>query len=399
MTVRKNEEKIDFSRVIDRRHGNSYKWDVKDNELPMWVADMDFQTAPEIISAMQEKVATGVFGYEEVPSDYFAAVQSWMRQRHHVEAKPDWMIFCTGVVPAISSLVRRLTHAGDNVLIQAPCYNIFYNSIVNSGRHVLSSDLVYDEAELAYHVDYEDLEAKLADPLTNMMLFCNPHNPTGHIWTKDEVAKIASLCCKHHVKLVSDEIHGDITFNKEGYNSVLGLEDQTALHNVIALVSPSKTFNVAALHAATVIVPDANLRAQASRGLNSEELAEPNLLAIPGTIAAYEKGGSWLDQLLAYLKENRQEVSHFLEHNVPSIKWVPGEATYLMWLDVSALTPDGEKFASFLRETTGLYLTAGKVYGNGDKFVRMNVACPQKLLEDGLRRLQRGTIKFMRQSN
>jgi len=388
--------KYDFETLNKKRAGNSAKWDVGENELPMTIADMDFPVAPEIVQALQDKVAMGLFGYEEVPNEYFKAIADWYENEHHVRPQEDWMIFANGVVPSISSAVRRLTTQGDNVLVQAPVYNIFYNSIVNSGRHVLSNDLVYDKQTHEYSIDFADLEKKLSEPLTNMMILCNPHNPVGKIWSVDELTKIAALCKQYNVKLFSDEIHGDITFNEGGYNPVFGLDDKY-LDNVIVAVSPSKTFNVAAFHASTVIIPNANLRAQVSRGLNSEELAEPNLVAIPGSIAAYSEGHNWLVSLKSKLLANRKLVLDFVESNLPDVKWVPGDATYLLWFDVSKITDHSDELTKFIEDDTGLIVTPGTVYrGDGQDFVRMNIASPTEMIQDGLDRLKKGINDFNR---
>ncbi|MBM6939944.1 MalY/PatB family protein [Limosilactobacillus coleohominis] len=385
----------EYPEAVDRRHTNSVKWDVKDGELPMTIADMDFKTSPAIIEAMKDKLTLGAFGYEDIPAEYFNAVADWYEKQHHFRPQTDWMIFTTGVVPAISSAVRRLTSLGDNVLVQAPVYNIFYNSIVNSGRHVVSSDLVYDVEQHSYSIDWEDLESKLADPLTNLMILCNPHNPVGIIWTRDQLIRLATLCRKYHVKIFSDEIHGDFTFNEQGYVPMFSLPEEL-IQDLEVAVSPSKTFNVAALHAATVIVPNANLRAQVSRGLNSEELAEPNLMAIPGTIAAYEKGSEWLTAVLDAIQDNRKVVSDFINDQLADvITVVPGQATYLIWLDVRKLTDDSDALAKFIQEKTGLILSAGNIYGgDGHNFLRMNVACPTKTVLSGLDRLARGIAEW-----
>ena len=385
----------EYPEAVDRRHTNSVKWDVKDGELPMTIADMDFKTSPAIIEAMKNKLTLGAFGYEDIPAEYFNAVADWYEKQHHFRPQTDWMIFTTGVVPAISSAVRRLTSLGDNVLVQAPVYNIFYNSIVNSGRHVVSSDLVYDVEQHSYSIDWEDLESKLADPLTNLMILCNPHNPVGIIWTRDQLIRLATLCRKYHVKIFSDEIHGDFTFNEQGYVPMFSLPEEL-IQDLEVAVSPSKTFNVAALHAATVIVPNANLRAQVSRGLNSEELAEPNLMAIPGTIAAYEKGSEWLTAVLDAIQDNRKVVSDFINDQLADvITVVPGQATYLIWLDVRKLTDDSDALAKFIQEKTGLILSAGNIYGgDGHNFLRMNVACPTKTVLSGLDRLARGIAEW-----
>ena len=384
--------KYDFETIPARRHTNSIKWDVKDNELPMWVADMDFKVAPEIVTAMREKINLEAFGYETPGKDYFEAIASWYREIHHSKIDLDWMLFVTGVVPAISAIIRRVSNVGDNVLVQEPVYNIFYNSIENNGRHVLSNDLVFDGK--TYKIDWDDLEAKLADPLTTIMLFCNPHNPIGKVWSKEEVTKIAQLCQKHHVVLLSDEIHGDLIRKGLDYTPAFSIEGD-AKNNVISLVSPSKTFNVAALHAATIIVPNSNLRASVSRGINNDEIAEPNLLAIPGSIAAYTKATSWYHELIKQLNINFNYVTNFIKENIPEVKVVSGEATYLIWLDVAQLTDNSKKLADFIRKETGLFISAGNFYrGNGNTFLRMNLASPLSMVKDGMKRLEKGIEAF-----
>lgn len=382
------ETKYDFVNAPDRKHVDSVKWDVKAGELPMSIADMDFKTAPEIVIAMKEKVSLGCFGYEWPRNDYFKAVADWYEKEHKQRPKTEWMIFTTGVVPAISSIVRRVSHMGDNVVVQAPVYNIFYNSIENNGRHVLSNDLKFDGAK--YTIDWQDLEEKLAQPLTTLMIFCNPHNPTGKVWSRAEVQRIAELCQQHHVILLSDEIHGDLVRQGQDYTPAFAVNG-TAQASIISLVSPSKTFNLAALHAATAIIPDANLRAQVSRGINSDEIGEPNLLAIPGTIAAYEAGHEWRQALLQQLNINFAYVQNYLAQELPQIKVVSGRATYLMWLDIAKISSDSHKLAASLRQKTGLIVSAGSIYrGNGQHFLRINLACPLTMVKDGLTRLKVG---------
>lgn len=386
--------KYDFM-TVPVRERNSIKWgNLCPGELPMWIADMDFATAPEILAAMRRKLDTGAFGYEDLPSEYFQAVADWQEKQHGVRPKEEWEIYVTGVVPAISSIVRRIAHLGDQVLVQAPVYNIFYNSIENNGRRVLSSDLQYDVDKQEYRVDWTDLEKKLADPLTTLMIFCNPHNPIGYVWTKEEVQRIADLCHQHHVVLVSDEIHGDLV--REGRDmtpafSVTG----PARSSVISLTSPSKAFNVAALHAATAIIPDENLRAIVNRGFNSEELAEPNILSVPATIAAYEEGSEWLKQLKGQLRENFAYAESFIKDELPSIKVIKGTATYLLWVDVSQVASDAGRLVGHLRAATGLIVSAGNIYrGQGSSFIRINLACPLASVKDGLDRLKRGIASY-----
>ena len=384
--------KYDFVNAPDRSMTDSVKWHVKKGDLPMSIADMDFKTAPEIIAAMKEKISLGVFGYEWPEDDYFNAVADWYEKEHGHRPELEWLIFTTGVVPAISAVVRRISHIGDNVLVQAPVYNVFYNSIENNGRHVLSNDLQFDGSN--YTVDWEDLEQKLALPLTTLMIFCNPHNPVGKVWTQEEVQKIADLCFKHHVVLLSDEIHGDLVREGPDYTPAFSVNGP-ARDNVISLVSPSKTFNVAALHAATAIVPNSNLRAMVNRGLNSDEVAEPNLLAIPGTIAAYEHGHDWLQALIKQLNVNFTYAQEFIGNNLPQVKVVSGKATYLIWLDVEQISTDSQELADYLEKKTGLVLSPGSIYrGNGHNFLRMNLACPLAMVKDGLERLKTGLTQY-----
>ena len=384
--------KYDFVNAPDRSTTDSVKWHVKKGDLPMSIADMDFKTAPEIIAAMKEKISLGVFGYEWPEDDYFNAVADWYEKEHGHRPEQEWLIFTTGVVPAISAVVRRISHIGDNVLVQAPVYNVFYNSIENNGRHVLSNDLQFDGSN--YKINWEDLEQKLALPLTTLMIFCNPHNPVGKVWTQAEVQKIADLCFKHHVVLLSDEIHGDLVRKGPDYTPAFSVNGP-ARDNVISLVSPSKTFNVAALHAATAIVPNNNLRAMVNRGLNSDEVAEPNLLAIPGTIAAYEHGHDWLQALIKQLNVNFRYAQEFIRNNLPQIKVVSGKATYLIWLDVERISTDSQELADYLERKTGLVLSPGSIYrGNGHNFLRMNLACPLTMVKDGLERLKTGLTEY-----
>ena len=386
-------DKYDFVNAPDRSNTDSVKWHVKKGDLPMSIADMDFKTAPEIIAAMKRKVDLGVFGYEWPEDDYFKAVADWYEKEHGHRPQQEWLIFTTGVVPAISAIVRRVSHIGDNVLVQAPVYNVFYNSIENNGRHVLSNDLQFDGEN--YAINWDDLEQKLALPLTTLMIFCNPHNPIGKVWTQEEVQKVAELCYQHHVILLSDEIHGDLVRKGPDYTPTFSVNGP-ARENVISLVSPSKTFNVAALHAATAIVPNSNLRAMVNRGLNSDEVAEPNLLAIPGTIAAYEHGHNWLKALIKQLNVNFTYAEEFINKNLPQVKVVTGAATYLIWLDVSQISSDSQKLAEYLEKTTGLVLSPGSIYrGNGHDFLRMNLACPLTMVKDGLERLKAGLTEYL----
>ncbi len=377
-----------FDEVIDRSGTNSLKWDVEAHELPMWVADMDFRTAPEIIEALQRRMAHGIFGYSVIPEEWSGAIAGWWEQRHHFHMEREWILFATGVVPILSSVVRKLTDPGENVLIQTPVYNIFFNSIVNNGRNALQCPLQYDGE--GYGIDFARLEEKLALPQTAMMILCNPHNPVGKIWDRDSLARIGELCHKYHVLVVSDEIHCDITDPGKEYVPFASVSD-ICRDNSITCVAPTKTFNIAGLQTAAAIVPDKFLRHKVNRGLNTDEVAEPNAFAIQAAIAAFRSGGPWLDALREYLYENKRLAREYIAERIPEIKLVKSEATYLLWLDCSAVCGDSRVLAKQIRERTGLYLSDGAQYGEaGAAFLRFNIACPKARLKDGLQRLAEG---------
>jgi cystathionine beta-lyase len=378
----------DFDTEVDRRNTNSYKWDVKENELPMWVADMDFHTAPEVIQALQKRVGHGVFGYSIVPEEWYQAYIHWWKSRHNFLMERDWLIFCTGVVPAISSVVRKLTTPAENVVVITPAYNIFFNSIYNNGRNVLESQLRYENG--VYTIDYEDLEEKLADPQSSLLILCNPHNPTGIIWDRETLGRIGELCEKHHVVVLSDEIHCDLTLPDREYVPFASVSD-CCRKNSVTCIAPTKAFNIAGLQSAAVMVPDETLRHKVWRGLNTDEVAEGNVFSAEVAIAAFQKGGAWLDELKVYLAENRRIAEEDIREKIPGIFAVKGEATYLLWIDCHSLGLPSDELAVYLREKTGLYLSEGCEYrGDGRNFLRMNLACPKTRLMDGLNRLRTG---------
>lgn len=383
--------KYNFDELTDRRNTNSLKWDVGENELPMWVADMDFKTAPEVIDAVIARAKSGIYGYQIVPDEWYKAVAGWWTNRHNFEVEEEWLCFCTGVIPAVTSAVKRITNVGDNVVVQTPVYDIFFHSVENTGRHVLENKLSYDGEK--YSIDFADLEAKLSDPLTAMLILCNPHNPAGKVWAREELVKIGALCKKYGVTVLSDEIHCDLTEPNVGYTPFASASEECKSISVTC-VAASKAFNLAGLQSAAVIIPDEGLRNKIVRGLNSDEVAEPNAFAIAATIAAFTKGGEWLDELREYISENRRTAAKFIERELPELKVIGQDATYLMWIDCSAVTYDAEKLCDNIRKKTGLFITAGNQYrGNGHFFVRINVACPRVRLLDGLARFKEGVKK------
>lgn len=385
--------RYDFDKVINRRHTDSTKWSVPDTELPMWVADMDFATAPQIINALRSRTDHGIFGYTEVTDEWYEAYDKWWRERHGIGMEKESLLFCTGVVAAISSTVRKLTKPGDRVVIQTPVYNIFFNSIVNNGCAVFENRLIYDGEH--YSVDFDDLEKKLSEPDVRLMILCNPHNPVGKIWDRETLDKIGELCQSHGVTVLSDEIHCDVASPGHAYVPFASVSD-VCRNNSITCVSPTKAFNLAGIQTAAIYIPNKDLYVKIKRAINTDEVAEPNVFATVSAVAAFTKGGEWLDQMNEYVFKNKETVCSFLQERLPGVRAVRGDATYLVWLDVSRYGSSRD-VAGFLREKTGLYVTAGSVYGkNGDGFLRMNVACPRSTLFDGLDRLERGLNAFVK---
>lgn len=380
-----------FDERIGRRNTGSMKWDVAEKELPMWVADMDFQTAPEITESIRKRAEHGVFGYTVLTDEWYQAYQTWWRERHHFEIDREWLLFCTGVVPAISSIVRKVTTVGENVAVMTPVYNIFFNSILNNGRNVLESRLKYDGHE--YRIDFDDLEEKLSDPQTTLLILCNPHNPIGKIWDRETLERIGDLCSRYHVLVLSDEIHCDLTEPGRDYTPFASVSENC--RNIsMTCVAPTKAFNLAGIQTAAVIVPDENLRHKVNRGLNTDEVAEPNVFAAIAPVAAFTRGGEWLDALRKYLWENRRFAEDYIEREIPGVSAVAAQATYLLWLDCRNLTGDSTDFCRFIRSHSGLYLSDGKEYRNGEGFLRMNLACPRQQVEDGLNRLKESVAAY-----
>ncbi len=383
-------KKYDFDKVTDRRKFDTLKWDMPDGTLPMWVADMDFECAPEIRRAVEERAAHGIFGYSDVPREYFESVADFFQRLTGYRHDPEDMIFSTGVVAIISSCVRKLTTPAEKVLIQAPVYNIFYNSILNNGRVVVSSDLVYENGE--YHIDFEDLEEKMSDPQTTLMILCNPHNPVGKIWSKEELGRIGELAYKHGVRVISDEIHFPLTDPGKTCVPFASVSDKCRL-NSVTCVSASKAFNLAGIGAACAIVPDRQLCHKVWRGINTDEVGEPNAFAVSASIAAYTKCDDWLSEVREYIYENKQYCCDFIEKNIPGLKVIRGEATYLMWVDASSYTDDSRVLQEQIFDRTKLYVSSGASYGEcGKCFLRINLATTKANVIDGMERLKKALM-------
>ncbi|MCR5282230.1 MAG: pyridoxal phosphate-dependent aminotransferase [Lachnospiraceae bacterium] len=377
---------FDFDKLTDRRGTLSLKWDVAEHELPMWVADMDFETAPCITRALQKRLDEKIFGYMILPDAWYEAYQGWWEKHHGFSVQKEWLIFTTGVIPAISTAVRKFTTPAERIIVQTPVYNMFFNSIVNNGRRILENPLRFVDGE--YSMDFEDLEEKMKDPQTTMMILCNPANPVGKIWDRESLEKVGELAKKHHVLVFSDEIHCDLTAPGKGYVPFASVSD-ICRDNSITAVAPTKTFGIPGLQSAAVIVPEEGLRQRMNRALNTDEVAEPGSFAVDAAVAGFsEEGWQWLCEARSYIEENKQYVIEALGRQVPGIQCISQDATYLMWLDVSAYTKDSEALARAIQKETGLFLSAGQIYGgDGNTHLRLNVACSRERVADGVSRL------------
>lgn len=378
--------KYNFDLPTNRKNTGSLKWDVAENELPMWVADMDFETAPAIKEAILKTAERGIFGYSVVPDEYFESIADFFERRYSYRPNPEWMVYTNGIVAAISSMVRKLTTVAENVVLQPPVYNIFYNCIKNNGRCVLENELIYENGE--YRMDFSDLEEKLSLPQTTLMILCNPHNPVGKIWDKETLSRVGELCKKHGVTVISDEIH--FAFTKPGKKYIPFAAVSEVCREVSATcVSASKAFNVAGLQSAAVIAKNPYLRHKIWRGVNTDEVGEPNVFAMDANIAAYRDCDAWLDALVEYIFENRAFAESYIRENIPKLKAVSADATYLLWVDISAYSDDSVRFCEDLRKKTGLFLNDGTEYGSGGEcFVRINLATQRENVFEGMKRLR-----------
>ncbi len=377
--------KYDFDKVISRRGTDSYKWDSAESEhvLPMWVADMDFHTAPAIVDALRLRVEHGIFGYTRVPESYYDAVTGWFMRRHGWKMNREWIIYTSGVVPAVSAVIKALTVPGDKVLVQTPVYNCFFSSIRNNGCKMVSSPLVF--AGNTYTIDYEDLECKAADPKVKVMLLCNPHNPAGRVWKWEELVRIGEICIRHGVTVVSDEIHCELVFPGHRYTPFASISEDFLRHSATCL-SPSKAFNIAGLQIANIVCADADRRAKIERAINDNEVCDVNPFGVIATQAAYNGGEEWLNQLIEYLYSNYLYMREFCREHLPEFPVTILEGTYLVWIDCRKLCISSEELERRLFAEAGLWLNAGTMYGaEGEGFMRWNIACPRTTLTEGLK--------------
>lgn len=383
----------DFSRPTDRRGTDSYKWDSAPEAdiIPLWVADMDFETFPGITEALQRRVAHGIFGYTRVPEAYYEAVCRWFGKRHGWHINREHIICTSGVVPAVSAVIKALTLPGDQVIVQGPVYNCFFSSIRNNGCEMVSNSLIYNKEELRYEIDFDDLERKLKHERARLMLLCNPHNPGGRVWTRDELTRVAELCRKYGVRVVSDEIHCELTLYDNEYVPFGSLPDELG-RGSITCCSPSKAFNTAGLQIANIVCRDAEVRNRIDRAININEVCDVNPFGVIALQAAYsDEGYEWLTQLRKYISANYDLLLERFARELPKCKVMRMEGTYLAWIDCSELHISSDEIEEMLMHENKVWVNAGSMYGaEGAAFIRINMACTSELLNEGITRIVNG---------
>ena len=379
---------FDFDTVINRRGTNSYKWDIVKEEdvIPLWVADMDFKAAPAILEALKKRVEHGVFGYTLVPDSYNEAIINWFARRHNWQIDRSWIIYTTGVVPAVSCAIKALTLPGEKVLIQTPDYNCFFSSIKNNGCEVAENELV--RRGDSYEVDFEDFERQCADEKTTVFLLCNPHNPAGRVWTKEELERMNDICLTHGVRVISDEIHCELVMPGHRFTPFAAISD-ACRDNSVVLNSPTKAFNIAGLQIANIICAAPAMRRRIDRAVNINEVCDVNPFGVVALQAAYNESEEWLDSLNHYIWGNYLALKEFIAKELPRLEVTRLEGTYLAWVDIKAtgLTSD-EAYGKLMKEGR-VYVNSGTMYGRraGEGYLRINLACPRATLLEGMKRM------------
>lgn len=384
-----------FDELIERKNTGCVKWDERPATLsdasawgliPLWVADMDFAVAPAIQEAIRQRAQHSVFGYTYVQDDYYDAIISWYERRHSWKIEREWILYTTGVVPAMSIAIKALTMPGEKVLILSPDYNCFFSSVKNNGCEVAECVLRFSRSNNRFEVDWETFESLCADEKTTVFLLCNPHNPTGRIWTREELQRMTDICHCYHVRIVSDEIHCELTMPGHVFTT-LGVVDPEA----IILTSPSKSFNIAGLMMANIICRDAATRRRLNRAININEVCDVNPFGPVAVKAAYNDSEEWLDALNLYLYDNYRALYDYVAKNIPLWNVMPLEGTYLVWVDVSKVCCDSvATYCEAILRETGVWLNPGTMYGpqSGEGYLRINIACPRSRLMEALERIK-----------
>lgn len=395
------ENKYDFDQWIDRKNTNSLKYDFamqrkqRDDLLPLWVADMDFKLPEEVISNLRKCLDHGIFGYTDSGKSYFDALQKWFYDFHRWKIKKEWNTITPGVVFAICLAIRAFTKIGESVLIQQPVYYPFKESIERNGRKCVNNQLRYQDGK--YSMDFADFESKIIENKVRLFILCSPHNPVGRVWTKEELLTVGKLCLKHHVVVISDEIHCDFTYSGYQHTCFATISEQFA-QNAIICTSPSKTFNIAGLQMSNIIIPNEGLRLKFQKEKAASGYSQSTTFGIAACESVYSNGASWYLELKDYLEKNLNFVRIFLIERIPEVKLVEPEGTYLVWLDFSGLGISAQQLEKLIVEDARLWLDSGEIFGaEAALFERINIACPKSTLNKALQRLE-NAVKLYRKS-
>lgn len=386
--------KYNFDSINNRVGTNSVKWDIHPDVIPLWVADMDFQVLPELKEALSKRVDEGIFGYTLVPESYYEAIINWFDRRHHWHIDRSWILYTSGVIPAMAAALKAFTLPGEKVLIQTPVYNCFFSSIANCGCEPVENGLVREGN--TYRIDFADFENKCADPKTTVFLLCNPHNPAGRVWTKEELERMNEICMRHDVKVISDEIHCELIM--PGYTFVpFASVSEACADNSVILNSPTKNFNIAGLQIANIICKNRQWLRRIDRAVNINETCDVNPFGVIALQEAYNKGAEWIDELNTYLYDNYKALKDFFHEELPKLEVLKLEGTYLVWVDITALEFTSDEVADKLLKEAKVWVNSGTMYGRkaGQGYLRINIATPRATLMEGLKRMGRLLSQYL----
>lgn len=390
------ERNLDFDKVVERRNTDCIKYDfaiqrgMPEDVLPFWVADMDFKVSSYIEDALTKRVQHGIFGYSDVQAPYFEAVCDWMKKHHNWETQENWLVKTPGIVFALAMAVKAYTEQGDGVLIQRPVYYPFTQVVEMNNRRVVSNSLLLGE-DNRYHIDFEDFEKKIIEEKIKLFFLCNPHNPVGRVWTKEELTRLGDICVKHNVTVVSDEIHHDFIW--KGEHEVFANIKKEYAEISITCTSPSKTFNIAGMQISNIFIPNSALRRRFQQEIYATGTSQLGVMGLVACQAAYAKGGEWYQAMCAYVKENIAFVKQHVAEHLTGVTMIEPEGTYLVWLDFRGTGLPADEVDRRIIHDAKLWLDSGEIFGESGKgFQRINVACPRSVLNEGLERL-RGVIQ------